>query len=49
LVVGKRSAKTIKERPHNIPLMFLGAAAVALALKPISQVFPESLFSKYHW
>ncbi|MFA6679961.1 MAG: ammonium transporter, partial [Candidatus Methanomethylophilaceae archaeon] len=26
LVVGKRSAKTIKERPHNIPLMFLGAA-----------------------
>lgn len=26
MVVGKRSAKTIKERPHNIPLMFLGAA-----------------------
>ena len=26
LVVGKRSAKTIKERPHNIPLMFLGAS-----------------------
>jgi ammonium transporter, Amt family len=25
LVVGKRSANTIKERPHNIPLMYLGA------------------------
>ena len=25
LVVGKRSLRTIKDRPHNIPLMFLGA------------------------
>ncbi|MDR0888122.1 MAG: ammonium transporter [Candidatus Methanoplasma sp.] len=25
IVVGKRSARTIKERPHNVPLMYLGA------------------------
>jgi len=25
LVVGKRSVRTIKDRPHNIPLMFFGA------------------------
>ncbi|MDR2845692.1 MAG: ammonium transporter [Candidatus Methanoplasma sp.] len=25
IVVGKRSARTIKDRPHNIPLMYLGA------------------------
>lgn len=25
IVVGRRSSKTLKDRPHNIPLMFLGA------------------------
>jgi len=28
LVVGKRSVRTIKDRPHNIPLMFLGAMLI---------------------
>jgi len=28
LVVGKRSVRTIKDRPHNIPLMFLGAILI---------------------
>ena len=27
-VLGKRSSRTIKDRPHNIPLMFLGAVMV---------------------
>ena len=28
LVVGKRGVRTIKDRPHNIPMMFLGAALI---------------------
>ncbi len=30
IVVGKRSKRIVKERPHNIPLMYIGAALVLL-------------------